>query len=439
MASALLRRTGLAAGTATLGLALVVGAGVLAAPSTPAASTRDTEVTPAGSTDPLDRQVAALQDRLRRLPQDWVGHATLGAAFVELSRRNADPSLYAKAEQALQTSLRLHPADNSAAHSGLATLAAARHDFKLALEHADRSLSVNAFHAATHGVRGDALLELGRYEEAYAAFQRMVDLRPGTASYARASYAWEVRGQLERAIETMEAALEAASAVADTSFAAYHLSLLHLETGDVAAAERVVAGGLRRDPESFNLALASAKVAIAKGDLETAAAGYQKVTVGAPAASTLTEYGDLLAALGRTEEAKAQYQAARDFNALEEKAGVSLDADAVLLDADLGDPAAAMRTAQKLREAQGTSIFTEDAYAWALHANGRHAEAMRHADSALRIGTRSALLRFHRGMIAKSLGDRDKARADLTAALEINPHFSLRLAPIARKALAELG
>ncbi|HVE64101.1 MAG TPA: hypothetical protein VNB94_09895 [Mycobacteriales bacterium] len=437
MASQLIRRTGLVGGTAALGLALVVGAGVLAEPSTPAASTVASDVS-AASSDPLDREIATLEDRLRRLPQDWVGFASLGAGYVELSRRNADPSLYAKAEDALTTSLRLHPADNAPALSGLATLAAARHDFIRALDHADRSLAINAFHSPTHGVRGDALLELGRYDEAYAAFQRMVDLRPGTASYARVSYAWEIRGELPRAIETMEMALEAASATPDVSFAAYQLALLHLENSDEAAAEKVLAAGLSRDPGSFNLALAGAKVAIAKGDLPAAAVGYQKVVSGAPQASTLTEYGDLLAALGRKDDAQEQYDAARAFNALEEKAGVSLDADAVLLDADLGDPAAAMRTAEKLRASQGTSVFTEDAYAWALHANGRDREAMTHADSALRIGTRSALLHFHRGMIAKSLGDRAKAITDLKLALTINPNFSLRLAPVARQALQDL-
>ena len=439
MTSALIRRTGLAGGTAALGLALVVGGGALLQPSTPDAATVAEGVSSGAAADPLDRQIAELEGRLKRLPSDWVGHATLGAGYVELSRRNADPSLYAKAERSLETSLRLHPADNSPAHSGLATLAAARHDFKRALVHADRSLAVNAFHAPTHGVRGDALLELGRYDEAYAAFQRMVDLRPGTASYSRASYAWEMRGQIDRAIETMEAALEAASATPDVSFASYHLALLHLENGDVPAAERVQAAGLRRDPESFNLALAGARIAVAKGDLRRAVTAYEKVTDGAPAASTLTELGDLLAALGRPDEAEEKYAAARDFNALEEKAGVSLDADAVLLDADLGDPAAALRTAEKLRAAQGTSVFTEDAYAWALHANGRDAEAMKHADSALRIGTRSALLHFHRGMIAKALGDRAKATADLRKALEINPHFSVRLAPLSRQALDELA
>jgi hypothetical protein len=42
-------------------------------------------------------------------------------------------------------------------------------------------------------------------------------------------------------------------------------------------------------------------------------------------------------------------------------------------------------------------------------------------------------------MIRLALHDRAGARADLTRALSINPHFSLRYGPSARAALTDLG
>jgi hypothetical protein len=42
-------------------------------------------------------------------------------------------------------------------------------------------------------------------------------------------------------------------------------------------------------------------------------------------------------------------------------------------------------------------------------------------------------------MVENSLGRRDAARTDLTAALVINPYFSPRLVPIARATLTTLG
>ena len=438
MASALLRRAGLTSGAACLAVALVVGTGVLAEPAAPSAAPRDTQTVRGGSADPLGREVEALQDRLRRLPEDWIGWAGLGIAYVEQARRSADPSLYAKAEGALQTSLRLHPSDNSPALTGLSTLAAARHDFAEALELADRSLAVNGFHAATHGVRGDALVELGRYDEAFAAFQRMADLRPGTASYARASYSWELRGEIPRAVEAMQQALTAASAAADTAFAAYHLAMLELDRGDVAAAARQLAAGRRRDAASPLVAAGAARIAAARGDTAKALSTYAALVASAPQPAYLTEYGELLESVGRRAEADAQYAVVRSVQQLFAASGVQVDQELALFEADHGDPAAALAAAEATYRRQRGSIFVEDALAWALHVNGRDAEALRHADQALRLGTRSATLLFHRGMIAAALGMRDRARADLTEALKINPRFSPRNVPLALATLATL-
>lgn len=77
----------------------------------------------------------------------------------------------------------------------------------------------------------------------------------------------------------------------------------------------------------------------------------------------------------------------------------------------------------------------EDALAWALHVNGRHEEAIEHADAAARLGTRNALWDYHRGMILLSLGKIDEGRAALEQALQTNKGFSPRHAPVAAEAL----
>ena len=55
------------------------------------------------------------------------------------------------------------------------------------------------------------------------------------------------------------------------------------------------------------------------------------------------------------------------------------------------------------------------------------------------LGYRNASFAFHAGMIQARLGDRDAARRLLTEALDINPHFSIRYAPVAKATLARLG
>lgn len=76
--------------------------------------------------------------------------------------------------------------------------------------------------------------------------------------------------------------------------------------------------------------------------------------------------------------------------------------------------------------------------AWALHVNGRDAEALTFADRAGALGWRNATFAYHRGMILASLGRRAQAEAQLAEALTINPYFSPLHAPRARATLADL-
>ena len=57
---------------------------------------------------------------------------------------------------------------------------------------------------------GDAGLELGRYRQAFAAFDRMAAIKPSVASYARVSYARELLGHTAAAERVMQLAASAA-------------------------------------------------------------------------------------------------------------------------------------------------------------------------------------------------------------------------------------
>jgi tetratricopeptide (TPR) repeat protein len=145
-----------------------------------------------------------------------------------------------------------------------------------------------------------------------------------------------------------------------------------------------------------------------------------------------------LQSLGRTAEAEEQYRLFSSVQTLLESNGVALDVDPVLFQADHGDRRVALQHAEaglRIRP----FLEMDDAYAWALHLNGRDAEALEWSQKALALGTRNALFHFHAGIIQRSLGDAGEARAHLTEALAINPHFSPLLAPAARQVLDQLA
>src|SRR5438034_1243135 len=176
--------------------------------SGPAAAVDDRPVIASGT---LADAVASLQARLKALPGDWTSWAALGQAYVQEARITADPTYYPKAEGALNKSLSVHPEGNFPALTGLGALALARHDFAGALAEGKRAEGINPDNANIRGVEGDALIELGRYPEAFAELQKMVDLRPGLSSNARVSYAHELQGDPHGAVVIMDMALNDAS------------------------------------------------------------------------------------------------------------------------------------------------------------------------------------------------------------------------------------
>lgn len=419
-----------------LAVVLLLTGGALLSGAAPPARTVPPERTAAPVGD-RGAAVTRAQQRLHDVPGDYVTWAELGAAYVQQARVTADPSYYLKAQGALDRSLQVRRAGNSVALTGLAALAAARHDFARALDLGRRSLAIDGYSATTYGVVGDALVELGRYDEAFRAVQRMVDLRPDVASYARASYAWELRGDVRRARRALELALEAAPSPDDQGFALYYLGELAWNAGDLQAAERRYAEGARRAPGYLPLQEGRAKVLAARGRTAEAIATYRTLTARLPQPAYVAELGDLLTATGDHAGAAQQYALVRAEQQLLRANGVDTDLELALFDADHGNPAGALRAA-RAAYATRKGIFGEDALAWAMHAAGRDREALPHARAAQRLGTRSALLRYHLGMIYAALGDRAGAREQLTAALDTNPHFSPLQAPVARAFLGSL-
>jgi len=318
-------------------------------------------------------------------------------------------------------SLKVRPHDNASALTGKATLAASRHDFSGALTLTQSSQKLDSYNATNLGVMFDALSELGRYPEAFTVLQRMVDLKPGVASYARVSYAYELRGDLPGSKFALTRALEISQSPADTAFCRQYLGELAFNSGDLSTAEAYFTQGLRDDPAYVPLLAGRARVEAARGRSKNALRDWQAVTERLPQTTYLIEYADLLASLGRDGEAKAQYAIVDATAKLFRARGANVDLELSLFDADHARGAEALETA-RAEEARRQSIQVEDAYAWSLHAVGQDAQALVHSNAAAHLGMRNALFLYHLGMIEKSLGQRAAAVASLTQALKINPY-----------------
>ncbi|MGI8985521.1 MAG: hypothetical protein ACR2GM_01765 [Nocardioidaceae bacterium] len=423
---------------AMIGLGVLFTRGGPGQPANPAVSSPSIQVTNTATGEDLSVAIGALQERLSQLPDDHPGWASLGTAYVQQAAITGDPTYYPKARGALARSMQIKPERNAAALTGMAALSAAQHDFPRAVEHARASQRINPYSASNQGILSDALEQLGRYDEARDELQRMLNLQPGVPSFTRASYAFEVRGQLRPAQMALKRALDLASRPSDQAYCLYYLGELAWNAGQLDRADRYYARGLRLDPSYTSLLAGRAKVAAARGQVQTAVQRYDEVVRRLPTPTFLIEYADLLRSLGRDQAAERQEAVVTATQALFEDQGVDVGAEISLFEADRGRAEAALQAARTTWERQ-RSTEAADTYAWALHVSGRDEAALDFADKAARLGTQSALFAFHRGMIEKALNRSAAARASLLRALDINPHFSPLLVPRARTALKQLS
>jgi tetratricopeptide (TPR) repeat protein len=384
------------------------------------------------------RAIDDAQSRLLRAPDDPLAMASLASAYLQRARETGDPTYYSKADALLDTALAARPTSVDAVIAA-GSLALSRHDFPAALEWGRRAVALAPARPAAVGVLVDALVELGEYDEAVATAQRMVDLRPDLASYARVSYLRELYGDLDGAIEAMSLAIQAGAPTGEaTAYSDVQLGNLYFAKCDLDAAERAYGRSIQRIEGYAHGQAGLARVRAARGDLDGAATLYERATARLPLPEYVGALGDVYARRGDASAAQRQYALVDVERRLLAANGVRVDADLALFDADHG-----MELARAVEAARGEyvsrrSVHVADILAWAELRSGDVANAARHSAEALRLGTSDPLMLYHAGVIAQATGDEARARDLLRRAHELNPRFSLLWADDLARRLQQL-
>lgn len=378
----------------------------------------------------LDTQIAAMQRRLESDPEDRDAAILLAESLMRQSRVTGNAGLTAEAAEALEAALDNNPSDYEARRM-LATVLLSQHRFSEAIRVAQRLQDDRPDDAWTYGILGDGHLELGEYDKAFAAFQRMMDLKPTAAAYARASYALELQGNLPRAQEVMEMALSATSPRDAESIAWHHAQIGNLlfDQGKLDEAFRrfEAAHYVFRD-HPFALA-GLAKVAAARGDVQGALDASLEEFTRRPAPDVAARIGDLYSGLGRAQDAERYY-------ALAESGWRSDVPEPVYLAAFLAERGRSLEEAVRLAEEQSAirrDVHTMDALAWAYFRVGRLDEAWEASTLARRTGSRDRTVLYHAGAIAHARGSLAEAADLVERALAGNDRFDVRIASAARE------
>ena len=223
------------AASSLVALVLVLAGCALTTPASPDPTVQPTSAAAASGppATPAPAPRSATADEIERLqaaidadPSDAGAQRDLGFALLQRVRETADPSLYAPAEAAFERARSLAP-DDALVLVGIGSLQLGKHEFAAALETARRAIDMAPRSAVARAIEVDALVELGRYDEADEAAAAMLALGSDLTTLSRVSYLAELHGKLDVAVTAMRAATKS-EGVAPENLAFTHVQLGNL-------------------------------------------------------------------------------------------------------------------------------------------------------------------------------------------------------------------
>jgi len=373
---------------------------------------------------PAMQKMAAARKSIEQNPQRHDAYNELALAQARRARETADPKYYEDAQRSLDISLRLAP-ENLEAQRIQAWVLLGKHDFASALEHATALNRRIPDDVMTYAFLTDANVELGNYKEAEKAAQWMLDLRPGNVpALTRAAFLRELFGDIQGAIDFMQDAYQRTpyAEIEDRAWTLTQLAHLHLAVGRLENADRLLKSAFALYPE-YHYALANlGRLRTAQGRADEAVQAFRDLYRVAPHPENLYLLAKALDRSGRNEEAKKAFTDFEQKALVESTTTDNSNRELIYYFADVArNPAEALRIA-RLEIARKRDSPTLEAYAWALKANGKAAEARREMDAALEVGIRDAVSFYHAGVISKASGDSAAAEKYFRQSLETNSH-----------------
>lgn len=388
-------------------------------------------------TSESDPEIATALKLVEKMPDSPLGYTQLAILNIQRARRTGDFVLNTKAEMAVNRALEISPQDVPA-RKLQASLLLTFHKFSEALEKGNLLKQEFPNDAFVYGILTDANVELGNYEAATEAAQKMVDLKPNSVSYARAAHIRALFGDHTGAVEMYTLAARTTDPK-DTEGQAWCLVQLgdeHFKYGKFVEAEKVYDEALSILPDFYMALSAKGKIRAAQNDLDGAEKALTVVLGRVPNVESAVLLGDIYSKTGDNDKAKVQYEL---VELMEQKIGLNNDQKRLAL--MWADQNIRLNEALEITErehAERSDIFTEDAYAWCLYKNERLNEAKASITKAMRIKSNDARILYHAGMIEKDLGNRGEAIRLITAALKLNPAFDLIQSENAKQTLQKL-
>ena len=180
------------------------------------------------------KNVDNLIAKLKAKPTDTRSALALANAYIIESRISGNIAYYDKAALKTVDNIIAREPGNYEALMLKSLLQLSQHHFAEGLETAKLAVSIDSNSAFVYGLLVDAYVEMGNYNAAVDAADKMISIRPDLRSYSRVAYLREIYGDYPGAVSAMKLAIAAGIPAEEaTEWCRVQLGRLYENMGDV--------------------------------------------------------------------------------------------------------------------------------------------------------------------------------------------------------------
>jgi tetratricopeptide (TPR) repeat protein len=372
---------------------------------------------------PAQQRIAAAKQQIAADPKKVQAYNELAVAFLRRARETAGNGYLRDAEAALSQGLKLDASDFQLQKTQVALLLSL-HQFAEARERAIALHRRTPDDVMTYGYIGEADIALGNYAEAETNAQWMMNMRPNnTPALLVGAKLRTVYGDVHGAIEFLNVAYSQTSPeeIEDLAWIVNQIASLQIDSGQNDAATETLQQAEQHFPHYPCTIENLARVRMSQRRFSEAVQLWMQ-------ASAIDSDPHVLYQLARAQDAAGQTRTARvTFSEFEkmanspEKTTDHARLDLILLYA--ASPATApdaLKLAEHELQAR-QDVWTLDAYAWALFANGQYQQANASMEKATSVGIQSSQMFDHAGHIAQKLKLTSDATKYFHLSVQTNP------------------
>ena len=186
----------------------------------------------------VKNNASVLSGKIKNNTADIKSMIALAALYIQEGRTTGNFKYYNAAATKIVNDVLVKDEKNFEALTFKATILLSQHQFEEANKIAEQVRQLYPQNAYVYGLIVDANVELGNYEMALDAADKMISMRPDIRSYSRIAYLREIHGDIQGAIEAMTLAVDAGTpGDENTEWCRVQMAKLYKQIGKIKEAE----------------------------------------------------------------------------------------------------------------------------------------------------------------------------------------------------------